>query len=320
MTLPHISECKGPLYSCNFAYDPDYSGIQALIVMVFLVFFFFPICIAKVNIIIFGRIRKGVTISNFLCKKWKKKRKFLIKKRARYNFQGNYRTQNSLTNGQYGVVMNTQTSTRFFENIQLSKINQIAPIRHMQEDLPMITDDNDMGQMRLSRKKLMRKKGTILGRNNMSVEHSLVPRSSRSRDFEEEKDNVGDIDDNFFPLVNRKKRKGRKSRKDRIKRSGATLQIGQRGIKNLKDSNFRKRMNKFMSMRGIIGVLEVRSRSNLAEDSKQSRKNMMFNSSISTLPKNLRSPKKSKRNLKSDLKLPSMVDILNRAKYDGMSD
>lgn len=235
MDLPDISECNGRIYNCQFSFKPDYSSIEAFIIMMLVIFFFLPFCITKLNLLLFGKIKEGVTLSSCCCSKSKRLKTKKIRKREKYKFSGKFKSKSHLDNP-YGAVMNTHHSTNFLENIQLSKVNQIAPIGQIDKDGGvMFTEEDDAMKMIASRKKLSRKKSGILGKKKKSSKNFFIPEHPR-------------INVNF-------------SDKEVLKERGER-----------KKSNFEKRRelprrsDKFKSIKGgVFGMVEQRSRRNLLD-------------------------------------------------------
>ena len=143
--LPTIDECKGSIITCRFKADPDYSSIIMHFYICFGIFIIIPFLIRKINLILFEKIFCKKTLNQLFCNL-----KITLRKRKRKRVKVSFGQASNMKRKQsfwdhmaYRRVVNDTTPRT--SKIELSKLNQVAPIRNVlaEEDDRMITEGNE---------------------------------------------------------------------------------------------------------------------------------------------------------------------------------
>lgn len=132
-----ISDCPRPLITCKFDYNPDYSPIIVLFVIVLIIFVIFPYTVKLMNIAFFSKIIEGKNLGKIILKK--KEKELILKSETKVLDEEKVRKMiekllesNNLSEGLYTKIEggdNDIHMTPEISNLMLFSPEKISPIK-----------------------------------------------------------------------------------------------------------------------------------------------------------------------------------------------
>jgi len=152
--LPSLQDCKETIITCRFTFEAEYAPITTLVIFVVSVFLIAPFLVRSCNILLFHKFLCGTSMIEILCTKRKPLVKIFRSKKERMMLDVKAKDPD---NEEEEAFKKAQMMRRDFSgfNIELSKINQIAPILYTEamEDLLPSHENQDQTIIRESKRK-----------------------------------------------------------------------------------------------------------------------------------------------------------------------